>query len=92
MEEDAFSQRCRTSSGQATMVRNRNAPASASARRERESARWSRGANGLSKSPGADAFQVQTVSLLRFRTRLGVVTAPQLEDVASAAAVCVGAL
>ncbi|WP_076606192.1 type II toxin-antitoxin system PemK/MazF family toxin [Cystobacter fuscus] len=47
--------------------------------------------NGLSKASGADAFQVKSVSLRRFRDKVGVVTAAQLEDVAAAIAICVGA-
>ncbi|WP_093525398.1 type II toxin-antitoxin system PemK/MazF family toxin [Stigmatella erecta] len=47
--------------------------------------------NGLSKPSGADAFQVKSVALGRFTSRMGVVTAAQLEDVAAAIAVCVGA-
>jgi mRNA interferase MazF len=47
--------------------------------------------NGLTKPSGADAFQVKSVALERFHSKLGVVTAAQLEDVAAAIAVCVGA-
>lgn len=48
-------------------------------------------ANGLSKDSGADAFQTKSVSLDRFVRSLGVVTATQVDDVASAIALCVGA-
>lgn len=48
-------------------------------------------ANGLSKVSGADAFQVKSVSLDRFKTKIGIVTADQMEDVAAAIALCVGA-
>lgn len=48
-------------------------------------------ANGLTKASGADAFQLKSVSLKRFHSKLGVVTATQLEDVAAAIAMCVGA-
>jgi mRNA interferase MazF len=47
--------------------------------------------NGLSKDSGADAFQTKSVSLTRFVRPLGVVTAAQLDAVASAVALCVGA-
>lgn len=48
-------------------------------------------ANGLSKDSGADAFQVKSVSLLRFTRRLGAVTPTQVDEVASAVAMCVAA-
>jgi mRNA interferase MazF len=48
-------------------------------------------ANGLSKDSGADCFQTKSVSENRFIRRLGVVSAPQLDDIASAIALCVGA-
>jgi mRNA interferase MazF len=47
--------------------------------------------NGLSKDSGADAFQVKSVSENRFVRRLGEVTSQQLDDIASAIALCVGA-
>lgn len=47
--------------------------------------------NGLQKQSGADAFQVKSVDLSRLRSRLGVVTAQQMEDIAAAIALCVGA-
>jgi len=47
--------------------------------------------NGLSKASAADAFQVKSVSLRRFDRRLGRVTPDQLDAIAQAAAVCVGA-
>jgi mRNA interferase MazF len=47
--------------------------------------------NGLSKDSGADAFQTKSVSLTRFVQQLGAVTAAQIDDVASAVALCVGA-
>jgi mRNA interferase MazF len=46
---------------------------------------------GLSKDSGADAFQTKSVSLNRFDRRLGTLTAEQLDAVASAIALCVGA-
>jgi mRNA interferase MazF len=47
--------------------------------------------NGLSKDSGADAFQVKSVSESRFVRKLGVVTDDQLDEIASAIALCVGA-
>ncbi len=48
-------------------------------------------ANGLSKDSAADAFQVKSVSEKRFVKHLGEVTSQQLDDIASAIALCVGA-
>ena len=48
-------------------------------------------ANGLSKDSGVDAFQIKSVSETRFVRRLGVVTDIQLDEIASAIALCVGA-
>jgi len=47
--------------------------------------------NGLSKDSGADTFPVKSVSENRFMNRLGVLTASQLDDIAAAVALCVGA-
>lgn len=47
--------------------------------------------NGLSKDSGADAFQTKSVSLTRFVRHLGAVTPAQIDAVASAIALCVGA-
>jgi mRNA interferase MazF len=47
--------------------------------------------NGLSKDSGADAFQVKSLSENRFVRRLGEVTSQQVDDVAVAVALCVGA-
>ena len=47
--------------------------------------------NGLSKDSGADAFQTKSVSLTRFVRYVGTVIAPQVDEVASAVALCVGA-
>jgi len=49
------------------------------------------GTNGLSKDSGADAFQVKSVSVNRFVTLRGTLTDGQLDDIASAIALCVGA-
>src|SRR5580692_5719244 len=48
-------------------------------------------ANGLSKDSGADAFQVKSVSEARFVRRLGAATSQQVDDIAAAVALCVGA-
>ncbi len=48
-------------------------------------------ANGLIKDSGADTFQTKSLSESRFVRRLGKVTATQLDDVATAIALCVGA-
>jgi mRNA interferase MazF len=47
--------------------------------------------NGLTKDSGADAFQVKSVSVTRFLDRLGNLTAGELDDIANAIAICVGA-
>jgi mRNA interferase MazF len=47
--------------------------------------------NGLTKESGADAFQVKSVSETRFLTCLGELTPSQLDDIANAVAICVGA-
>ena len=47
--------------------------------------------SGLSKDSGADAFQVKCVSINRFMTLRGTLTDSQLDDIASAVALCVGA-
>ena len=47
--------------------------------------------NGLYKDSGADAFQVKSVSERRFVRFLGVVTSTQLDEIAAAVALCVGA-
>jgi mRNA interferase MazF len=47
--------------------------------------------NGLLKDSGADAFQTKSVSEMRFVRKLGVVTGAQVEEIASAVALCVGA-
>jgi mRNA interferase MazF len=48
-------------------------------------------ANGLRKDSGADAFQVKSLSENRFTRLLGTITNRQLDDLASAIALCVGA-
>ena len=48
------------------------------------------GTNGLTKLSGADAFQIKSVSETRFKSRVGVITKTEIEDVVSAAALCIG--
>ena len=48
-------------------------------------------ANGLLKDSGADAFQTKSVSEARFVRLLGRLSNTQLDDIASAIALCVGA-
>jgi mRNA interferase MazF len=47
--------------------------------------------NGLAKDSGADCFQTKSLSENRFVQLLGEVTAAQLDEIASAIALCVGA-
>ncbi|MCA9124742.1 MAG: type II toxin-antitoxin system PemK/MazF family toxin [Planctomycetaceae bacterium] len=46
--------------------------------------------NGLTKASGADAFQVKSLSTNRFVKKLGSLTDSQLDNIASAIALCVG--
>lgn len=48
-------------------------------------------ANGLSKDSGADAFQVKSVSDARFVQFLGSLEAAQVDEIASAVALCIEA-
>jgi mRNA interferase MazF len=43
--------------------------------------------NGLSKPSVADAFQIRALSLDRFTTRLGSLSAQQMDDIAAAVAI-----
>lgn len=47
--------------------------------------------NRLTKHSGADAFQVKSVSENRFVQRLGEVTPQQIDEIAEAVAMCIGA-
>ena len=47
--------------------------------------------NGLTKDSGADAFQVKSLSESRFLDRLGELTPSEMDDIANAIAICVGA-
>ncbi len=47
--------------------------------------------NGLTKESGADAFQVKSLSENRFIACLGELSADEVDDIANAIAMCVGA-
>jgi mRNA interferase MazF len=47
--------------------------------------------NGLDKASAADCFQVKSVSLNRFVSRLGDLQADSIEEISAAIALCVGA-
>lgn len=47
--------------------------------------------NGLSKESAADCFQVKSVSIERFVSKLGDVRADDIEEISAAIALCVGA-
>lgn len=47
--------------------------------------------NGLTKDSAADCFQVKSLSLQRFEQKLGTLTADEVEQIAAAVALCVGA-
>ena len=46
--------------------------------------------NGLTKESVADAFQAKSLSLERFDRCIGMVSAPAIEDIAAAIALCIG--
>lgn len=46
--------------------------------------------NGLTKESAADAFQVKSVGLPRFKTQLGRLTPKEIEEIAAAVVLCVG--
>ena len=46
--------------------------------------------NGLTKESGADAFQVKSVAIARFKNLRGTVSTSLLNEVAAAIALCVG--
>jgi mRNA interferase MazF len=46
--------------------------------------------NGLAKSSAADAFQVRSISLTRFRQRTGLLHSSIVDGIADAIALCVG--
>jgi mRNA interferase MazF len=47
--------------------------------------------NGLTKASAADAFQAKSLSIERFQKRLGVLKADEVEQIAAAICLCVGA-
>lgn len=47
--------------------------------------------NGLSKNSAADCFQVKSVSVTRFVSKLGELRADEIEEISAAIALCVGA-
>lgn len=47
--------------------------------------------NGLAKNSAADAFQVKSVSLTRFVSKIGFIAADDLQEISAAVALCVGA-
>lgn len=47
--------------------------------------------SGLTKPSAADALQIRTVSLGRFRSRLGALPAPVVDEIAGSIALCVRA-
>ena len=46
--------------------------------------------NGLSKDSSADSFQVKSVSVKRFKYRIGEVSSEELENIVAGIALCVG--
>lgn len=46
--------------------------------------------NGLAKESAADAFQVKSISLNRFQTKLGALNTDEIGEIAAAIALCVG--
>lgn len=47
--------------------------------------------NGLRKASTADCFQVKSISVARFASKLGVLRANEIEEIGAAIALCVGA-
>ncbi len=47
--------------------------------------------NGLTKDSAADCFQVKSVSLQRFGSKMGLLMADEIEQIAASVALCVGA-
>ncbi len=47
--------------------------------------------NGLTKESAADCFQVKSVSVARFSSKIGVVSGEEIEEISAAVALCVGA-
>lgn len=47
-------------------------------------------ANGLSKDSSADSFQVKSVSVNRFKRKLGDVSSEELKNIVAGIALCIG--
>jgi mRNA interferase MazF len=47
-------------------------------------------ANGLANESGADAFQVKSLSISRFQRQIGILDTKQLDEIATAIALCIG--
>ena len=47
--------------------------------------------NGLVKLSGADAYQIKSLSIERFKERIGCVSESELTDVVNAVRLCIGA-
>tara|TARA_E500000318_G_scaffold14854_4_gene14820 strand:+ start:28892 stop:29203 length:312 start_codon:yes stop_codon:yes gene_type:complete len=47
--------------------------------------------NGLTKVSAADAFQAKSLSIKRFQSKLGELSADEMEQIAAAVCLCVGA-
>ena len=48
--------------------------------------------NGLAKDSAADCFQVKSLSLERFQSKMGALKPSEVEEIAAGVALCVGAL
>jgi len=46
--------------------------------------------NGLGKESTADCFQVKSVALERFKSKIGSLTTKELDEIAAGIAICVG--
>jgi mRNA interferase MazF len=48
--------------------------------------------NGLAKDSAADCFQVKSLSLERFQSKMGALIPSEVEEIAAGVALCVGAV
>lgn len=46
--------------------------------------------NGLSKASGADTFQVKSLSMNRFKSKIGMASEPIMNDISEAIGLCIG--
>jgi mRNA interferase MazF len=46
--------------------------------------------NGLSKESAADTFQVKSISVNRFQSKLGILLPEKIEEIAASIALCIG--